>query len=378
MNDSSVSTGKSSPSTPLAQRLLSLDALRGFDMFWIVGAEEIVHALNKVSQTGLTGMLANQLSHRDWVGVAFYDLIFPLFVFIVGVSLVFSLSRSLEQTGKAATCRKILWRAGLLYLIGILCYGGIGEGVEKIRLLGVLQRIALAYLGAGLLFVNLRVRGLIIACVALLVGYWALMTFVSVPGVGAGNFAEGKNLANYIDHQYLPFRKWDGDHDPEGLLSTLPAIGTCLLGVFAGLFLKHQGRSEQQKVNWLLAAGAAGVVLGFLWGLQFPVIKKVWTSSYVLVAGGYSCLFLAVFYQVIEIWKYQKWAMPFVWIGVNPITIYLAHNLINFRTLAERFVGGPVKASLGNYGELLVTLVAMSFTFLVVNFLYRRKIFLRL
>jgi len=148
--------------------------------------------------------------------------------------------------------------------------------------------------------------------------------------------------------------------------------------VFAGLLLKDNSVPERRKVLLLLGGGVAGVVLGFLWGLQFPVIKKLWTSSFVLVAGGYGCIFLAVFYQVIEIWKYRKWALPFVWIGVNPIAIYLAHNLVDFGALANRFVGGPIKAGLGAYGEVLVAAVVVALTFLAVHFLYRRKIFLRL
>lgn len=368
-----------SPATPAAtQRLVSLDALRGFDMFWIVGAEEIVHALHKISPAGAVRFLATQLTHASWEGVRFYDLIFPLFVFIIGVSLVFSLSRTIEQHGKAEACKRIVRRALLLYLLGVFYYGGFAKGVDHIRLLGVLQRLALCYLFAGLLFVTLRLRGLIIACAALLVGYWALMTFVPVPGVGAGNFAEGTNLANYIDKTCLPLFKWDGDHDPEGLLSTLPAIASCLLGVFAGLLLKSKALTEPGKVRWLLGAGVAGVLLGFLWGLQFPVIKKIWTSSYVLVAAGYSCLFLAVFHQVIEVWKTQKWAQPFIWIGMNPITIYLAFNIIDFPRLAERLIGGPIKASLGDWGEVLRTLVVLGMSLLLVRFLYQRKLFLRL
>ena len=136
------------------------------------------------------------------------------------------------------------------------------------------------------------------------------MTFVPVPGFGAGDFAEGKNLANYLDSRYLPFFKWDGDHDPEGLLSTLPAVATCLLGVFVGLFLKNKKLPDQDKALILLAAGSVGVLFGFLWGFQFPVVKKLWTSSFVLVSGGYSCMLLAAFYQVIEIWKWRRWAAP--------------------------------------------------------------------
>jgi predicted acyltransferase len=364
------------PST--SSRLLSLDALRGFDMFWIVGAEDIVHALSNISRRGPVSFLSGQLQHKAWEGVTFYDLIFPLFVYIVGVSLVFSLSRSLRTAGRAATMRRIFRRSILLFLIGIFYYGGLSAGLDQVRLLGVLQRIALCYMFASLIFSVAKPRAMVAVCVLLLVGYWALMTFVPVPGHGAGNFAEGANLANYIDSRYLPFRKWDGDHDPEGLLSTLPAIATCLIGVFSGLLLSNTRVSDRKKVLYLLVSGAAGVILGFLWGLQFPVIKKIWTSSYVLVAGGYSCIFMALFYQVIDVWQIRRWTTPFVWIGMNPITIYLAVNVVDFRALAERIAGGPVKAFFGIYGELLITSLVLGMVFLLVRFLYQRKIFLRL
>ncbi len=378
-----ISSSVSTPLSPAQKathhpRLLSLDALRGFDMFWIVGAEEIVHALRRASVSPPVNFLAEQLTHKDWEGVAFYDLIFPLFVFITGVSLVFSLTKTIAREGTAAAYRRVLTRGLVLYLIGIFYYGGFSQGIEHIRLLGVLQRIALSYLFAGLLFCTFRLRGLIIACVSLLVGYCLLMTLVPVPGVGAGHFEEGRNLANYIDKIWLPFRKWDGDHDPEGLLSTLPAIATALLGVFAGLWLRNPGVSERKRVLSLAAAGAAGVILGFAWGWQFPVIKKIWTSSYVLVAGGYSCLFLAAFYQIVDVWKFRNWAIPFVWIGVNPLTIYLVHNMVDLEKLANRLVGGPVKAALGTYDQVLITATVVAFTFAIVRFMYRRQIFLRL
>ena len=371
---SSVNPGRKT----LVERVMSIDALRGFDMFWIIGAEDIVHALHKVSQTGPANLLATQLTHKDWAGLAFYDTIFPLFVFIVGVSIVFSLGKTIEQEGRAAAYRRVLTRGVLLYVIGILYYGGFSAGVEKIRLLGVLQRIALAYLFGGLIFCTFRWRGILACCAALLVGYWAMMTFIPVPGVGAGHFAEGANLANWVDKQYLPFRKWDGDHDPEGVLSTLPAIGSCLLGIFAGLVLRNKEVLPQRKVFWLVGGGMAAVVLGSLWALQFPVIKKLWTSSYVLVVGGYSAMILAAFYQMIDIWGWRKWAQPFVWIGTNALTIYLAHNIIDFPKLAERFAGGPIKASFGAYGELLITSIVLGLSFVLVRYLYRRKIFLRL
>ena len=367
------------PETQAASpRLVSLDALRGFDMFWIIGAAGLVAGLRKISGTGPVKFAADQLEHRAWEGLHFEDLIFPLFIFLAGISIVFSLTKTIQRSGRNRAAKRIIRRAVLLYLLGIIYYGGFATPLEDIRLLGVLQRIALCYLFAALLFCYVKPRRLVVVCAGLLVGYWALMTFVPVPGVGSGNFAEGKNLANYLDQQYLPLRKWDGDHDPEGLLSTLPAIATCLLGVFAGLLLENKSVSAQKKVVCLAGAGAAGVALGWLWGLQFPVIKKIWTSSFVLVTGGYSALLMALFYQVVDIWKYQKWALPLVWIGMNPITIYMAVNLINFGEIARHFVGGDLERYCGVYGHLVVAVASLVLELWFLHFLYRRKIFLRL
>jgi len=366
------------PTLPVAaSRLLSLDALRGFDMFWIVGAEELVRGLQKLGSGGLLGLVAEQLHHKAWAGFHFEDLIFPLFVFIAGVSLVFSLDKTIQKSGRTTAALRVVRRGVLLYFIGILYYGGFSTPFEKIRLLGVLQRIALCYLFAGLLYCYLKPKALMGACVGLLVGYWALMSFVPVPGHGTGNFAEGANLANYIDKQYLPLRKHDGDHDPEGLLSTLPAIASCLLGVFAALILKNPARDDRQKVSSLIVTGLGALALGWLWHLNFPVIKKIWTSSFVLVAGGYSYLLLAAFYQIVDVWKFQKWAMPFVWIGVNPITIYFGGKFIDFEAMAKLFVGGPVGAWFGPYGDLVMALTTLGFGFWFLRFLYQRKIFLR-
>ncbi len=258
----------------------------------------------------------------------------------------------------------------------------------------------------GLIFCYFRLRGMVTICVSLLLGYWALVTFVPVrdfnlqtqhlqamnlrPRSGetrnlffsttnwvSGRFDDGLNLTQHLDYEFLPGYKWDGAYDPEGLLSTFPAISTCLLGVFAGLLLRNPNVSGRKKVSWFVLAGVVGIVAGFAWGIQFPVIKKLWTSSYVLVAAGYACLFLALFYEIVEIRGWRKWCMPFVWIGMNPITIYLAADFVHFSNLAELFVGGPVKASLANWGDLGVAVVMMLLIFAFVRFLYQRKIFLR-
>lgn len=397
--------------TPPAQRLLSLDALRGFDMFWIVGAESLVDGLSHTTPTGVTKFLAEQLDHVEWEGFRFYDLIFPLFVFIVGVSIVFSLSRTIRQFGRAEALKRIVRRSILLFVLALIYSGGLTNPWPGLRMLGVLNRIALCYFFTGMIFCFVPLRGMIAACAALLAGYWAMMTFVPIRDIQlektnlqrlaaetgvtnamtlfqntttrvTGAFDKGRNLANHLDFHYLPGKLYDTYWDPEGLLSTLPAIATCLLGVFAGLLLQTQSVPDQRKVIYLLAGGVGAVVAGFLWGLQFPVIKKIWTSSYVLVAGGYSALLLAAFYQIVEIWNWRKWCQPFVWIGMNPITIYMANNIIGFPRLAARLAGGDVKNFLDAHiapgaGDLFISAVALALAVWLVHFLYRRKIFLR-
>jgi len=418
-----------------SQRLMSVDALRGFDMFWIIGANSLVYALSRLSQTRPITFLAKQLEHASWRGFHFYDLIFPLFVFLVGVSLVFSLTKTIERTGRAEALKRVFRRSVLLFAIGIFYSGGFTNPWPDIRLMGVLNRIALAYFFASLLFCFFKPRALVAICVGILAGYWALMTFVPIrdiqltksnlarlaentgddktaelfrdsPNPSAvkdspawaaaekmfyattnrvtGKFDQGLNLADHIDFEYLPGRKHDTFFDPEGYLSTLPAVVTCLLGVFAGLLLRNQGLPDKQKVIWLICFGIAGAALGWLWDFQFPVIKKVWTSSYVLVAGGYSAILLGVFYLIVDVWKARAWCQPFVWIGMNAITIYLASNILDhFSRIAARFVGGDVKLFFDEHvakgcGDMVIAIVGLLLAFWLVHFLYKRKIFLRL
>ncbi len=411
-----------------------MDALRGFDMFWIIGASSLVFGLNQMTHSGPVAFLARQLEHAEWEGFHALDLIFPLFVFIVGVSMVFSLSRIIGQIGREEAFKRVFRRSVLLFLCGIFLSGGMSGRWPDIRLMGVLNRIALAYFFAGLLFCCFKPRVLVAICAGLLIGYWALMTFVPIrdiqmtgenlaqlaeqagdpqtaalfkahdnpstirdsPEMAAaqrmfyatttrisGKFEPGLNLSDHIDFQYLPGSKYDNFRDPEGILSTLPAIATCLLGIFAGLLLKNPNVPDRRKVLYLFAFGIAGVALGWFWGMQFPVAKKIWTSSFVLVAGGYSAILLGAFYLVIDVWRFQGWCQPFVWIGMNSITIYFVDNIIGgFSTLADRLVGGDVKVFLDTsvakgFGDLVVSLVGLLLIFWFVRFLHRHKIFIR-
>ncbi len=402
------------PHSPAPSRLMSLDALRGFDMFWIMGGDALASSLGKLSKDPVTQTIASQLSHVEWAGFHFYDLIFPLFVFIVGVSIVFSLNKAIEQHGLAGALKRVFTRFAIMFAVALFYSGGFSSAWPDIRLLGVLNRIALCYLGAALIFCLFRDRWKAIASVAggLLVGYWALMTFVPFPDLRPVNasgepaagqmtatsiaqlnwgttnslkgvFEPGLNLAHYVDAKYLPGKKWDKTWDPEGLLSTIPAIGSCLLGVLAGLLLRHQRVEERRKVGILMAAGVVSVIAGFAWGTQFPVIKKIWSSSFVLVTAGYSALLLGAFYLVIDVWKKQWWCQPFVWYGMNPITVYLADNLLGFRRVASRLLGTDVKAFFDThitdgFGDLMLSFGEIGIGLCLVWFLYRRRIFLRL
>lgn len=366
-----------------AERLMSLDALRGFDMMWIVGADALGHALAHLHAGAGVALIAEQLDHVDWAGFRFYDLIFPMFVFMIGVAITFSLGKLVEREGRAGAVQRILRRTLLLYVLGLIYYGGLTDGVEKIRWLGVLQRLGLCYGMAGLAFVFLKLRSQIALAVGILVGYWALLTFVPVPGFGPGDYAEGHNLTNWIDLHYLPGHKWDTTHDPEGILSTFPAVVSCLLGVFAGRLLQDPTRTGSRKAALLAAAGVVSLLAGYAWGLKFPIIKKLWTSSFVLVAGGWSALLLALFYYVIDVRRIRAWAIPFTWIGTNALTIYLISNVVNFDTLSKRFAGKPVTTWFdqnvaAGAGAVVVALVGLVLCFAICRFLHRRQLFLRL
>lgn len=376
------------PTAPAKPRIASIDALRGFNIFWILGADGAVLAFRDITEgkgplVGSIGkFLGTQMTHVQWQGFRFYDFIFPLFIFITGVSIVFSLSHLVEREGLVRAHLRVLRRSLLLYGLGLIYYGGISHHWADIRYLGVLQRIGICYLFASLIYLNMNLRGMIAAFVTLLLGYWALMSFVPVPGIGAGFFVPDANLAHWIDAHYLPGRLWDKTSDPEGLLSTLPAIGTCLIGVFAGLLLKQEQFTAQTKSLLLIGAGGLMVLVGHLWGLQFPVIKAIWTSSFVLVAGGYSLVLLGVSHQLMDVWGYRSWSLIFVWIGANAITLYFLNNVFGFEPFALRFVGGDLgvlidRLTTPGVGRLLAHLIGLTIAISLAGFLYRRRIFLR-
>ncbi len=361
----------------LEKRIASIDALRGFDMFWITGGEVIIHALHQTDPGPAMNVLNVEFEHVQWAGFHFYDLIFPLFLFVVGVVLPFSLTKRLEAgANRGQLYRRIVRRLVVLFLLGLVYNGLLNFDFHDLRIAGVLQRIAICYFFAALIVMNTKIRGQVAFFAGILLVYWAVMMLVPVPGVGAGVITPQGNLASFIDRHLLPHPYCCfviGDN--EGILSTLPAIATTLLGVLAGHWLRSR-RPPNRKTLGLALAGVASLLIGFVWSFNFPIIKNIWTSSFVLFAGGWSLLLLALFYWIVDVLGYRRWSFFFTVIGVNAITIYVVHQLFDFGTITNIFVHGFLN-DLGPVKPVFWAVSVMMTGWLFLYFLYRQKIFLK-
>jgi len=360
----------------VGRRLASVDALRGFDMFWIIGGGTLIANLAKVYSHPVTDAIQRQLHHVEWRGFHFEDLIFPLFLFIVGVVLPFSFTRRLERGhSRRALYLHILKRSAIIILLGLIFNGLQRFDWPQMRWPGVLQRIGICYFFAAIIVMNTKWRTQAIIIAAVLILYWFATMLIPVPNYGAGNLTMEGCLSSYIDQQLIPGQLYYGYGDNEGVISTLPAICTVLLGALAGHWMRS-GQMGHRKAAGLAVAGIASLLLGLLWGQVFPIIKILWTSSYVLVAGGLSLLLLALFYWVIDVKGYSKWAFFFIVIGMNPITIYFLQRFVDFNGIAEFFLAGAVE-----HADLLKPLIlafgVVLTKWLFLWLLYRHRIFFK-
>ncbi|WP_029281851.1 acyltransferase family protein [Pedobacter sp. R20-19] len=316
------------------QRLLSLDFFRGLT----------VAAMILVNNPGSWSHIYAPLEHAEWNGCTPTDLIFPFFLWIVGVSIAFAMSSSkADPSTHQKTIIKAIKRGIILYSLGffLAIFGKIMaviidgksllEAFQTVRLLGVLQRIGIVFIISSIIFLRVSNKGIFKLFVAILAIYWALMTFVPVPGIGYANLEKETNLAAWIDrgilteaHIWASSKTWD----PEGVLSTLPAIATCLFGILVGVWLRNKEVDQPTKVAWLFTSGVAAVILGLLWDLQFHINKALWTSSYVLYAGGLSSIGLALCYWLIDVQGYKRITTPFVVYGINAITVFFLAGLM--------------------------------------------------
>jgi len=384
--------------------------LRGFDMFWIICGEGIFHGIASVikekyslQQSTVDWQIAissevspverifltisNQLHHSVWNGFTFYDLIFPLFIFIAGISMPFSFGKQMEQAldkkaAKTRIYRSLIKRTIILLLLGMVVNGALKlNGYENTRFASVLGRIALSCFFAAIIFLNFRLRGQIVIFLFLLIGYWAAMMLIPVPGFGSGQLTPEGNLAAYVDQVMLPGKLHRGVYDPEGLLSTIPAIGSAMLGIFTGQFLYQLPEEKRNSRTALLlfSVGFILIIVGWLWGLVFPINKNLWSSSYVLYAGGWSLVLFALFYWIIDIAGYKRWSLPFVWIGTNSILIYMAaHGVINFEYISNFLFGGLINLTNAAWHPALLWTGVLIIQLAALYFLYKKKWFLKL
>jgi predicted acyltransferase len=346
-----------------------------------------------VNNPGSWDHLWPPLRHAEWHGCTPTDLVFPFFLFIVGVAMAYSLSRyTRENRPTVAVYGRILRRSAVLFALGLLLNGFPTYEWEALRLLGVLQRIALAYLLASLLVLNLSERAQRIAAGLLLLGYWAAMTLVPVPGFGPGALTPEGNLGAYLDRTLLGSSHLyaRGSFDPEGLFGTLGAVVTVLIGFFTGRWL----RSQPVATRTSLALAAAAVLLvagGWLWGLVFPINKQLWTGSYVLFTGGWALLLLALCFETIEVRTGRAWGWPFEVFGLNAIALFVGSGLVG-RLLKRTHIGTGEEAPTAvawiythwfapwvgaTGGSFAYALVTLALWWLLLYGLYRRGWFFK-
>ncbi|WKL49702.1 DUF5009 domain-containing protein [Flavobacterium pectinovorum] len=373
-------------------RLISLDALRGFVMFWIMSGEHIIHALAKAAPIPVFIWMSSQLHHAEWNGITFYDMIFPVFLFVAGVSMPYSFEKKMELAGvktpqelpsneKKKIYLSMLRRTCILLVLGFVVNGLLRfDGFDHTRFASVLGRIGLAWFFAGIIYLNFDIKKQLIWFLGILIGYYAAMKWIPVPDFGAGVLTKEGSLEGYIDRLFLPGRLHSTVYDPEGIFSTIPAIATALLGVFTGTFLKVK-YPFSIKVKLLLMAltGVILILAGLLWDINFPINKHLWTSSFVCFVGGFSILFFVFFYLIIDLFGFHKWAFPLILIGSNSILIYIAaEGLVDFKHSADYVFGGLINFTPLVWQPFFAALSVTVVQLLLLYFLYKRKWFLKI
>ena len=378
--------------TLTSNRLVSLDVFRGITILGMI----------MVNNPGTWSVMYGPLRHADWHGWTPTDLIFPFFLFIVGVAIVYAnagkLSKGISKSELVTSAGK---RSLILFGLGLFMAAypvftfdpefGFRAGLDKLRIMGVLQRIAVCYFAATIIFLYFKPRAMFIWLFSFVVVYWLAMTFIPVPGHGAGLFDDKiNNLAAYIDRAVLGEHMWVGtgrQWDPEGFLSTFPAISTTLIGVWAGLILRNKEYDENRKVAELMIVGSLLIVLGYIWDWHFPINKGIWSSSYAVFTGGQGMVGLALCYWFVDVKGQKSWTQPFVVYGVNAITVFVMSGLIA-RTLGI-FQVGDVSVQRWIFltffdswlstinASLVYSLVWVFAWYLILHLMYRKNIILK-
>ena len=350
-------------------------------MLFIMGGAGLLAALAQWMPCDLTETLAEQMSHVEWDGLRHHDTIFPLFLFIAGISFPFSLQKQLEK-GKSMTSiyLKIVRRGLMLVLLGMVYGGLLNFNFDTQRIPSVLGRIGLAWMFAALIFTatGRKLWPKVAVVPVILIAYWLVSAFVHAPDVSPSvePLTREGNIACYIDRTLLGAHCYRPDYDPEGLFSTIPAICTAMLGMLTGLFVQRSKPTSRTALA-LLVAGIVFALAGAAWNVIYPINKALWSSSFVLAVAGYSLVMFALFYYVIEVLGWRKWSLFFTVIGMNSITIYLGQRFINFSYTSERLFSGLVKLMPDNSQAFFTQLAYIAVCWLFLYFLYRKRVFLK-
>ncbi len=362
-------------SAPKPARIVSIDALRGFDMLWIAGGAKVIESLHRGANNQYTGFLAEQMKHASWQGFTFLDIIMPLFLFITGCSAVFSIQNRLQVAGEHSFYRHVLTRVAILWLLGMVFQGKLlsFDPAQFDYFSNTLQAIAIGYLGTCLIVRNFTLAKQIAITAFLLVSYWALMHFV--PGY---DFGVKTNLAYRIDE--LVLGAYRGDVEYTWVLTSFTFICTTMLGAFAGQILKNVKFTQYKKLQYLFVFGVVLTVAGHLLSLHDPCIKKIGTSSFTLISAGYCAILLAIFYGLFDIIGLKRLALPFVVLGQNAILVYMIFaysRFINLAPTSKKLLFG-FQENLTVWYPLAVSVMSVILMWLIFYFLYQKKAFLKI
>lgn len=366
-------------SSTTSQRLLSLDVMRGITIAGMI----------VVNTPGSWTHVYPPLQHADWHGLTPTDLVFPFFLFMVGVSITLAFNKRLAKgVSKTPLVTKTVKRTLIIFALAMFLALFPEFDFANLRVAGVLTRIAVVYLFCSLIFLQVRTwQGITVLSAVLLVAYWLMMVLIPVPGVGPANLEPGTNLAAWLDSIAMPGRLYRETWDPEGLLSTIPAVVTGLTGILAGYLIQSK-KSGEHKIIWMMVIGTALCALAYLWGQVFPINKNLWTSSYVLASSGMAALLLGSMYWLIDVLKYQRWTPFFVAFGMNAITAYVLHGVLISAFLDYDGDGKTLRAesyealvSLGLSMELasfVWALLYLMLCFIPVWIMYKKKIIVKI
>jgi len=363
-----------------SKRLTSIDALRGFDMLLIAGGGSFIFRMLNDSGWEWAQAVVKQMEHVTWNGFVFWDFIFPLFLFISGVSLVFSLNKALE-TGvkKSEIYKKVFKRSLILIILGIV-YKNAPLNIwdpEHIRFVSVLGRIGIALFVTTLLYLNFSWQKRLIWVGGILVAYYAALFLIPVPGYGAGDLSFEGNLVGWFDRTFMPGRLTQGTYDELAILTQFSALCITVLGAWAGDILRNSDTKQMVKIKWMVIIGISAIVLGILWGLHFHINKRLWSSSFILLTSGMAFLMLSLFYWIIDIKGYKKWSFFFVVIGMNSLLVYYAYRFINFSLTSKLLFSGFYDILPDKWHPTLEAAGALTLVWLLMYFLYKKKVFFK-